>query len=118
MERSSCHGVAVKVANGEEGTNHYICTECENACDILPTEAELIKKAENKQKYLTVSQQTKLQTECDHVGSHSAPTQSILMLEDGAFVIITHVCTYCGATILNNQLLPVSIKKSPIAAIH
>lgn len=127
MERSSCHGVAVKVASADEGTNHYVCTECEKACDILPTEEQLIKQAEDyKSKntggteyraYLSPEEQAKLQNQCDHVGFHTAPSQSVFVADD-VFVVISHVCINCGITIINTQVLPGSGKKSPIANIH
>lgn len=31
---SKCCSASVRLSSGDEGTNHYICNGCDNACDI------------------------------------------------------------------------------------
>lgn len=35
MDKSKCCEAPVKVVGGSEGTNHYECTKCGKACDLV-----------------------------------------------------------------------------------
>lgn len=37
---SDCHNVAVYVVGGDEGTNHYECSECKEACNFHPKDTD------------------------------------------------------------------------------
>lgn len=42
-QRSACYGKQIIVVGGDEGTNHYECTSCGDACDIETDESKAAK---------------------------------------------------------------------------
>lgn len=80
---SKCCGKLVEVACGNEGTNHYICTRCDKACDVQAKAKETwVKEFEQAVPPLQVFLEDGEETECFKFGYKYCKGSEIFTVTD------------------------------------